>query len=61
MKHLRLTLGLLAVAATVAACGVDGEPLKPSATAAVTLTPDGLSTSGGVSVRKGPISVGLSL
>ncbi|MCG7493392.1 hypothetical protein [Thalassobius sp. Cn5-15] len=57
MKPLLMTLSLL----TLTACGVDGAPLKPTANAGVSIGTGGISTSAGVGVRKGPLSVGLSL
>ncbi|WP_412564095.1 hypothetical protein [Thalassobius sp. MITS945101] len=57
MKPLLLTLSLLALAA----CGVDGEPLKPAATASVNIGKNGVTTSGGVGVSKGPLSIGWRL
>ena len=57
MKPLLLTLSLLGLAA----CGVDGEPLKPTAGASINIGTNGVSTSAGVGVRKGPISIGVNL
>jgi hypothetical protein len=57
MKHLLLTLSLL----TLTGCGIDGAPLKPSAGASINIGTNGISTSAGVGVRKGPLSVGLNL
>ncbi|CUH67511.1 MAG: hypothetical protein VX083_13010 [Pseudomonadota bacterium] len=57
MKPLLLTLGLL----SLAACGIDGEPVKPTAGASVNIGTNGITTSAGVGVRKGPISIGIGL
>lgn len=57
MKHLLLTLSLL----TLTGCGIDGAPLKPSAGASINIGTNGISTSAGVGVRKGPLSVGFNL
>ena len=54
-RALSLTLLLLA------GCGADGEPVRPTAGANVTVGTDGVSTSATVGVVKGPISIGISL
>lgn len=54
------TLTLLALL-TLAACGADGDPLRPSLDTTVRITPDGVRTSTGVSVSSGPVSVRVGL
>ncbi len=54
-------LAALLALSILGACGADGEPVQPSAGANVTLGSDGAHVGGTVSVRKGPLSVGLSL
>lgn len=41
-------------------CGADGAPIRPTADANVSIGTGGISTSAGVSISKGPISVGAS-
>ena len=43
----------------VAACGADGEPVRPSVSTTVSVGTDGIKTSTGVTVRKGPVTVGV--
>ncbi|QUJ76860.1 hypothetical protein KDD17_02005 [Sulfitobacter albidus] len=50
---------LIVVLVTLAACGVDGEPVQPAGGVNVTLSPSGLGVGGTVGVRKGPLTVGL--
>ena len=47
----------------LAGCGVDGEPIRPSAGAGVRVGTDGVSASTGATVRSGPFSAawGVSL
>ena len=51
---LMLVLGL-------AACGADGEPVTPNLNAGVNVGPNGVNTNVGVSVRKGPFSIGWNI
>lgn len=57
MKPFLLGLALLGLTA----CGVDGDPVTPSANATINIGTNGISTSAGIGVRKGPISIGYSL
>lgn len=43
------------------ACGVDGEPVRPSLNAGVGISPSGVHLGGAVGVRKGPLSVSWGL
>ena len=45
----------------LAACGADGEPIRPEARSTVTLSNDGIGVSTGVRVRRGPVAVGVTL
>ncbi|MGR3494608.1 hypothetical protein [Citreimonas sp.] len=56
MKPL-LILALLALAA----CGADGEPVRPEARSTVTLSNNGMGVSTAVRVRKGPFTLGVGL
>ena len=47
--------------ATLAACGADGEPVRPSVNAGVSITPSGVSPSVSVGTRVGPVHVGIGL
>ncbi len=51
-------LALLSIVA-LASCGADGDPVRPTAGANVTVTEDGVSTSGTVGVVRGPLTVSL--
>lgn len=42
----------------LAACGADGEPVRPSANTSIGVGTNGVSVNSGVTVRKGPFSVG---
>ena len=57
MTRIAASLGLL----ILVGCGADGEPVTPSVNTTVSVTPSGVSTSTGVSVRKGPFTLGVSL
>ncbi|MEO0487186.1 MAG: hypothetical protein AAF092_14875 [Pseudomonadota bacterium] len=41
----------------VAACGAEGEPVKPFATAGVSIGTGGVSVGGSTGVRAGPVTV----
>jgi hypothetical protein len=47
--------------AALASCGADGEPVTPGASATVGVSKAGVSTAGRVTVRKGPLVLGVSL
>ena len=50
----------LTMLAGLAACGVDGEPIRPTGKVGVTITPDGVRSSTTVVVTAGRVSVGVS-
>ncbi|SDX86542.1 hypothetical protein [Citreimonas salinaria] len=52
-----LILALLALAA----CGADGEPIRPEASSTVTLSNKGVGMSTAVRVRQGPFTLGVAL
>ena len=54
-------IAFLILCAGLAACGADGEPVQPTVATSVTVGTNGVSTSTGVAVRKGPLTLGLSL
>lgn len=54
------TILFLAVAA-LAACGVDGEPMRPQASGTVSLGNDGLRSSGALSATNGTFTIGVGL
>ena len=54
-------LGWVLVAAALAGCGGEDEPVRPVIATSVTVGTDGVSASTGVAVRKGPFTLGLSL
>jgi hypothetical protein len=45
----------------VAACGVEGAPVRPSLDAGVSITPGGIHPAASVGVNKGPVSVRVGL
>lgn len=51
---------ILAVLA-VAGCGADGEPIRPELRTQIGIGSDGVTTSTGVSIRRGPVRVGVQL
>ena len=55
MRHVALIGSLLALAA----CGADGDPIRPSVNSTVTIGSDGIKTSTGVTVQSGPVTVGV--
>ena len=57
---MRLVAALTALA-FLAACGVDGAPLRPSATVGVGIGTSGVTLGGKASVAKGPVSVSVGL
>jgi hypothetical protein len=46
---------------SLAACGVDGEPVQPQGGVNVSLSGAGVGLGANVGLRKGPLSVGLGL
>lgn len=53
MKTLCAVIALM----LLVSCGKDGAPIRPTASAGVTVGTNGVSTNANVGVRKGPISV----
>lgn len=49
----------LAVMAALAGCGADGEPVQPTMSAGVHVSPSGVNVGGGVGLHKGPFSLNL--
>jgi hypothetical protein len=45
----------------LAACGVEGAPVRPSLDAGVSITPGGIYPAASVGVNKGPVSVRVGL
>ncbi len=54
-------LTVLGLALTLAACGVDGEPVRPSLNAGLGISSSGVHLGGTVGVNKGPVTVSLGL
>ncbi|SHH62667.1 hypothetical protein [Marivita hallyeonensis] len=50
---------LIASLFALAACGADGDPVRPSVNSTVTVGSDGIKTSTGVTVQSGPVTVGV--
>ena len=57
MKPLATCLCLL----ILAACGADGDPLRPTASGTVSIGSDGVSTNASVGATNGTVTFGLSL
>lgn len=58
---MKQTIAFVSAMAFLAACGVDGEPIQPTAAAGVSVTPNGVYPSAGVGLRTGPLSLWLGL
>ena len=56
----RFLIGALLLIGLVG-CGADGEPIQPSMNTSLRVGTDGVSASTGVSLSKGPLSIGLAL
>ena len=54
-------LALMAALALLAACGADGEPIRPTVNTSVSVGSGGVSTSTSVGVQSGPVSVRIGL
>ena len=46
---------------SAAACGVDGEPVRPSANLAIGVGSSGVNAGGTIGVSKGPLTVGVGV
>ncbi|WP_428545375.1 hypothetical protein [Profundibacter sp.] len=57
---MRAVLAMIALA-VLAACGADGEPVRPSVNAGVAVTPSGVHPSVSVGTHVGPINVSIGL
>ncbi len=57
---MKLPLVLSAVL-LIAACGADGEPVRPTATTNINVNPNGVNVGTNVRVGKGPFAVNLGL
>ncbi|MEP2028608.1 MAG: hypothetical protein ABJI96_07855 [Paracoccaceae bacterium] len=58
---MRNAIALLAVMVVLTACGVDGEPIRPTAAVGVSVTPNGVYPSAGLGASTGPLSLWLGL
>lgn len=54
-------LGVMLLLATLAGCGVDGEPVRPAVNTTVSAGTGGVHVGTGVSATKGNVTVGLGL
>ena len=45
----------------LAACGADGEPIRPTASSTITMSSSGVSVGSTLGLRRGPLSVTLGL
>ncbi|GIT86750.1 hypothetical protein ROBYS_17660 [Roseobacter sp. OBYS 0001] len=52
---------MLMLAGTLAACGVDGEPVRPTVGASVAVGSGGVNSNVGVGLNQGPLSIFLGL
>lgn len=57
MRTAFVVLTLLALAA----CGADGEPIRPTASSSITMSSSGVSVGSTLGLRRGPFSVALGL
>ncbi|MDE4174778.1 hypothetical protein PXK01_11475 [Phaeobacter sp. PT47_59] len=58
---MRMLFLSLISATALAACGVDGEPVRPSLNAGVSISNSGVHAGGNVGVQKGPFRLLLGL
>ncbi|MFD2740382.1 hypothetical protein ACFSUD_12415 [Sulfitobacter aestuarii] len=56
-----LRIALIPTLLALAACGVDGEPVRPTGAAQVTISSGGVSAATRVGLRQGPVSLSLGL
>lgn len=49
----------LVLIAVLAGCGADGEPVQPTMSADVHVSPSGVNLGGGLGLHKGPLSLNL--
>ncbi|MFV1465505.1 MULTISPECIES: hypothetical protein [unclassified Phaeobacter] len=61
MQKTVLILGMLVACVGLAACGVDGEPVRPSLNAGVGVSSSGVHAGGSLGLHKGPLSVYLGV
>jgi hypothetical protein len=54
-------LVILSLAGVLGGCGADGEPVQPSMNSTIYIDGSGVSAATGVSLRKGPFTLGVSL
>lgn len=54
-------LAAILLCASLCACGVDGEPVRPTLNGGVTINQNGIYPSASVGVGKGPLSIWLGL
>jgi len=57
-KYLSRGIGLLGLT-LLAGCGVDGEPVRPSLNAGVSVSQNGVHTGGSLGLNKGPFNLRL--
>mgnify|MGYP006286328625 CR=1 FL=1 len=58
---MKVATALAMALAILSGCGVDGEPLRPTFNAGLSVTGDGVAPGASVGVRKGPFSLGVAL
>ena len=54
-------IGICLVVATLAGCGADGQPVRPTGGVGVSVGSGGVSVGGNVGVRSGPVTVSVGL
>ncbi len=57
MKRILCLVSLLGLAA----CGVDGEPVRPAANIGISIGSGGVNAGGSIGVSKGPLTVGVGI
>jgi len=55
------TITAIILTLTLAACGADGEPIKPTAKTNVNLSSNGIGVGTNLGLRKGPFAVNVGL
>jgi len=58
---MKVLISLMIAMAVLTGCGVDGEPLRPSLNAGVSVGTSGVTPGASVGLRKGPFSLGMAL
>lgn len=55
------SLACFGLCAALAACGADGEPVRPTANLGIGVSSSGVSAGASVGVRQGPVAINVSV